>query len=347
MKRTAIIRSLCVAALSLLCLAALPSCERIFEYEGDCSVNWRMNFRYDLNMKFADAFSHKTRYVTLYAFDQDGTLVWQNSEQGEELSQEGYAMTLDLQPGVYDIIAWAYCDLAKDCFTFHTTKSEGVVKKEDIRCEIIREHDENGKTIVNDHLGTLMHGYIDDLVVTAEEGVHDVRMQMTKNTNDICIVLQNLNGAPMDKDDFTFTITDDNGIMGWDNSLLPCEELTYKSWRKAAGTAGDIVEDPVEQTRTITSASVVLAEMTLGRLMLDKKPRLNITNKAGELIVSIPLVDYALLIKSHYDDMTDQEYLDRQDEFNLTFFLDANMHWISSYIYINSWKVVLSDVDFS
>jgi hypothetical protein len=52
------------------------------------------------------------------------------------------------------------------------------------------------------------------------------------------------------------------------------------------------------------------------------------------------------MIKGHYDNMGDQEYLDRQDEYNMTFFLDDDMHWISSFIYINSWKVVLSDVDF-
>lgn len=341
MINSAKIRKICAVALSLLCFVVLPSCESIFDYEGDCSVNWRMNFKYDMNMKYADAFAHKTRYVSLYAFDQKGVLVWQNTEQGEALATEGYAMTLDLEPGVYDIVAWASCERAYDCFAFYPTKTD--FSKEDLRCELNLEHDNKGRAFTDDHLGVLMHGYIEDLEITSEEGVHDVKMQMTKNTNDVCIVLQNLSGEPMDKDDFVFTITDDNGIMGWDNSLLPCEEITYKAWRKADGTAGDVVDE----TRVITTASVVLAELTTARLVMGKNPRLNITNAADELIVSIPLIDYALLIKSHYDDMSDQEYLDRQDEYNLTFFLDADMQWISSYIYINSWKVVLSDVDFS
>ena len=41
--------------------------------------------------------------------------------------------------------------------------------------------------------------------------------------------------------------------------------------------------------------------------------------------------------------MDDQEYLDRQDEYNLVFFLDADGDWLSSSIIINSWKVVLSE----
>lgn len=43
--------------------------------------------------------------------------------------------------------------------------------------------------------------------------------------------------------------------------------------------------------------------------------------------------------------MSDQEYLDRQDEYNMTFFLDEHNQWINSVILINSWRVVLSNVD--
>ena len=43
--------------------------------------------------------------------------------------------------------------------------------------------------------------------------------------------------------------------------------------------------------------------------------------------------------------MSDHEYLDRQDEYNMTFFLDEQNQWINSVILINSWRVVLSNVD--
>ena len=41
--------------------------------------------------------------------------------------------------------------------------------------------------------------------------------------------------------------------------------------------------------------------------------------------------------------MDDQEYLDRQDEYNMVFFLDEGDRWMDAYIYINSWKVVLQE----
>ena len=63
-----------------------------------------------------------------------------------------------------------------------------------------------------------------------------------------------------------------------------------------------------------------------------------------KLVLSIPLKDYALLVKGNYNKaMSDQEYLDRQDEFNLTFFLDEYGQWTTSRIIINSWHLVIQD----
>ena len=53
-----------------------------------------------------------------------------------------------------------------------------------------------------------------------------------------------------------------------------------------------------------------------------------------------------LLVKGHHNRaMSDQEYLDRQDEYNLVFFLDEGDRWINTTIYINSWQVVLQDTE--
>jgi Protein of unknown function (DUF1812). len=41
--------------------------------------------------------------------------------------------------------------------------------------------------------------------------------------------------------------------------------------------------------------------------------------------------------------MSNQEYLDRQDEYNIMFFLDSNNNWIKTRIIINGWAVVLND----
>lgn len=91
----------------------LPSCDNIiYDDEGDCSVTYRVAFRYDRNMKWADAFPSEVKSVHLYAFDKGGTLVWQNSEKGEALAADGYTMTLDLPASDYHLVAW--CGLEND-----------------------------------------------------------------------------------------------------------------------------------------------------------------------------------------------------------------------------------------
>lgn len=86
---------------TILCCALFACDNVIYDTEGDCSVSYRVAFRYDRNMKWADAFAHEVKSVHLYAFDKGGTLVWQQSERGEALSADGYAMTLDLPAGDY------------------------------------------------------------------------------------------------------------------------------------------------------------------------------------------------------------------------------------------------------
>ena len=55
---------------------SMVSCSNILDEENvDCSVEYRVKFKYDHNMKFADAFANEVRSVTLYAFDQEGKFV--------------------------------------------------------------------------------------------------------------------------------------------------------------------------------------------------------------------------------------------------------------------------------
>lgn len=146
--------------------------------------------------------------------------------------------------------------------------------------------------------------------------------------------------------------------MEHDNSLLPDEMITYWAHDKQSGTTGMGIDDYPEQgrarqtaaqtsTRAVTSVSVAIADLTIGRLTKERKTYLTINNPEGEIAARIPLRDYALLLKDGYDhEMTNEEYLDRQDEWTLTFFLDERDKWIGVSIIINSWRVVLEDIDF-
>nr|MDE6127330.1 FimB/Mfa2 family fimbrial subunit [Muribaculaceae bacterium] len=71
------------AILSLVALLPLTSCSGfVYDDEGDCRVRYLVKFRYDYNMKFADAFRPEVDEVTLHLIDGNGNVVWSKSESG-------------------------------------------------------------------------------------------------------------------------------------------------------------------------------------------------------------------------------------------------------------------------
>ncbi|MDE7141706.1 MAG: FimB/Mfa2 family fimbrial subunit [Muribaculaceae bacterium] len=336
----------------------MASCDSlIYDGEGDCDPRYKVRFVYDMNMKYADAFPNEVKDVTLYVIDeQSGRVVLEKRESGEALSRDGYMMDIDVAPGDYTLLAW--------CGEGHRTSfavSPSDIREE-LRCSLASrgEHTPgpwaSDGSRVSDCLDNLYHGKLEAQNFPPTQGTHIFKVPLVKNTNDIHIVLQHLSGEPVDKDAFTFTITDENGLMDWDNSLLPDEPLTYFAWHTEAGIAGVEVpdytepEEPAASGRALTQVSAAVAEISVGRLVRRGKdsgqPYVRIYNAEGETVVSLPLIDYCLLVKGYHNrEMSDQEFLDRQDDYSMVFFLDEDNRWVKSHIYINSWKIVLQETE--
>ena len=121
-------------------------------------------------------------------------------------------------------------------------------------------------------------------------------------------------------------------------------ELTYEPWSVTTGTA-DVAPDYGTNATRANQVSVAIAEFTINRMIDGQSPILTIYNlEENEPVLSIPVADYALLVKGYYNsNMSNQEYLDRQDEYNMTFFLDEDGDWLSASIIVNSWRVVLNN----
>ncbi len=167
-------------------------------------------------------------------------------------------------------------------------------------------------------------------------------------------MLQHLSGENIDHRDYSFTIEGDNGHMDYDNSLIynPAERLTYRPYDVYSGTAGIYL--PGDENRAaVVDVSAAVAHFSVSRLMEDKRKEdvfVKIYNKDGEKIVQVPFIDYALLVKGKYKrpdgtPLTDQEYLDYQDDYSMVFFLDEHNRWQNTHIYINSWRVILQNTD--
>lgn len=328
-------------------LLALTACSgMVYDDEGDCAVSYRLKFRYDWNMKFADAFANEVKSVAVYAFDKSGTLVWQNADKGEALSQDGYSMPLDLPAGDYELIAWCGIDNGGTDESFSVPQmTVGTSKKEELTCRLNRQQADDGTAYVDRDLYALYHGTLSVSLPDGEDGgEYTYTMPLMKDTNHLRVILQHLSGEDVDVSQFSFTLEDENGYMAHDNSLLSDENITYRAWNTESGTAGVDVDGNDE---TVTSVKVAIADLTTARLMADRKMYLTIRNAEGQTVVHIPFIDYALLIKGNYNrNMSDQEFLDRQDEWSMTFFLDKQGTWVSSLIYINQWRIVRSDQSF-
>ena len=345
-------------------VCVLVSCDSaIYDYEEDCSVTNLVVFRYDRNMKWADAFANEVLSIRLYAFDKQGTLVWQQTESGEELASEGYAITLDLSAGDYTLLAWAGLENGEkqEEESFSVPEAHiGKTRIENLCCSLNRKY-EGTDAHSKRRLYPLFHGLMDVSLPDSEDGgTFTHMMSLTKNTNHVRVILQHLSGEPVDPDDFTFRIDEENGLMAHDNSLLADEKIIYHAYHTVSGTTDMDIDDypdaggkqkaNIKSTsgKAVTSMSVAIADLSVARLTEGRKSFLTIENKEGGITARVPLVDYALLLKDGYGrEMSAQDYLDRQDEYSLTFFLDERDKWIATSIIINSWKIVLDDVDFN
>lgn len=310
-----------------------------------CESSFRVRLLYDYNMKYADAFAREVKSVNMWVFDTDGRPVWSYVDAAGGADVEAALnqyVELPLPPGEYEIISW--CGLAgNDGFSLadYTPAS-----KADLYTSLLLKNSRSGSDgEYSDHrLEPLFHGMSRNIVIednpdVARDEVYDI--SLVKDTHYFQILLQNIGGRAMKESDFSFCIVADDSRLEWNNLVAPdMPSFDYRPWHISAAET----EIPDAGNEGHTEVSTLIAEMTTSRLMADADARLVVTrNDDGRDIISIPLIDYLLLIKGHYREMGDQEYLDREDEFRITFFIDSTLSWYTANgIKINNWTVVPS-----
>lgn len=337
---------------------AMASCDSVLGYEeGDCSLEYQIRFKYDYNMKKVDAFAQEVKSVTLYAFDKDGNFVSRKTEQGSRLAAKDYAMTLDLNPGDYDLITWAGLD---DSSFAVPSLTPGVSKLKDLTVLIKRDvktsaTGEEGKYTVQRSLPSLFHGRVERVRLDASPDTRAIQRTVTtiplvKNTNTIRIVIVQVNQNPgqpepraIHKERFSYAVYDDNGHMNYDNSLLKDKLLTYLPF--FTGESG--IKTPAFDNETVEYPAAI-AEISVPRLLDTQTPRLEITDKetGKQLLPNNSLIRYLALLKEHgFINMPLQEYLDREDSFGIIFFVDENLTMLKSVIQINDWIIHLNEIE--
>lgn len=339
------------------------------DLSADCPgcATYSVRFSYTKNVLYADAFAHYVKQVTLCAFDDTGLLVYTQTADSASLADNDQSMDVEDMPrGTYTLLAWAEGDGATDLSTGSTIDCYeyaslvvGQTTLDECTARLQRTND-----TVDHNLTPLFHGLVENADLEERERGDDalVDMDLTCDTNHLVVVLMDYNGGSLDVDDFDFSVTSDNGLLDYDNSVISEAELTYLPWIESDSLLYD--DDTSAGLRTRASLSAAKAELTLNRLTTDVDTRLHVYNaNTGDEVLSIPLVDFVLYIREYYSSSSDQDYLDRQSSFTMTFFLinnsdssgdsgsddggdddGGNYSWMDAYIYINSWVVHLQDI---
>ncbi|MCH5233261.1 MAG: FimB/Mfa2 family fimbrial subunit [Muribaculaceae bacterium] len=348
--------------MAFLVAAGLTACDNaIYDFDEDCPPEeipgdpsqpgpanpepgpggFFVKFVFERNMQFVDGFSEKVNSVDLYVFNQSGAYLTKYHEEGLPLKSGDYEMELtDLPAGSYEFVAW--CGLANNNGHFSVPGDLEVSRNHHVTCTMATNSDADHSAYQNVNLAPLFHGRNDKATYVNNNEKQVQTVYLTKNTNNVNLTLQHKDGLEFDKDRFTVLMHDNNDFMQYDNAVpVSNQEVQYRPYRTALGTT-------VNNTRTradenSTTGNYMQIELSTARLMTENNPTITVTdNETGKTIFSIPLVKWALQLRSsNYKDMDPQEYLDREDNYNLMLWLDNDEDgWFGAEIQILDWHVI-------
>lgn len=331
-----ITRSFVAAASVVAAAIGLYSCSLVNDDLDPCPQGVVLRFIYDYNMEFANAFPPQVDCLTLLVYDQAGNYVKTVTETSSVLADENWRMTIDLPAGQkYHFVAYGGLECSKSSFHFVNTPAAGSSLAS---LQVAMDANCIGADPGVD-LHPLFFGDLDLAIPANALDYVEGTVYMLRDTNSIRILLQNVDGTPVNPADFNFAITADNTLMAYNNDVVPTPEgITYSPWVVGQNSVGSTDKGDL--------ATLAYAEFSVARLIDEAPVRLNITNsRTGMKVLSIPLVNYLLLLKSErYKKMPAQEYLDRENHWDIILFLQEGK-WIDTHIVINDWIVRINNAE--
>ena len=329
-------------------LLAATACESIFEGAQDCTTKIKFEFRKNrqalqaVNGKSTDAFEASVSTVHLFIYNaENGKLVFQQFANTDDLSTEtdlgiGSGSTksyiaVDLPAGTYSIIAWCGLDENDENNAFALAQTSRAATTYD-HCAV--KLAEPATPLHDEKYQALYHGAATQIELHSNG--ETVPIQLTKNTNDIAVMVQHLT-TTLVTDDYEVVYTDANGTMDFaDNSVDNSQVLEYFPHTKYV-----ITTDQTEFNGSTAETGAVIAHISTARLLENnaETARLEVRNRKGETIFSIPLIQYLLRMQTFTND--GQYYLDCEDTYNCSFYLTGDYErWQPAQIIINNWVIV-------
>lgn len=307
---------------------------------NDCNANdINLLFRYTYNTKESDAFGYEAGVVRVWVFDSDSVFVAEYTDAGEHVVS-GFTMRIPSLPlGDYTFVAWAKAmDMDDEYANYkHTEMTRGVSTLTDLTARLQRGESNCCETRLNGTLSGTVSAHVN-------QGSQTVEMDMVKCTNIMRIILMPYRpGQQLDVDDYEFSIAGKSAWLNYDASLYREDPVIYMPYYRENLRGEQTRSLGLGASEVIDNAAV--AEINMSRLFLDIAPRFVIKNKVtGDVLMNINLTWFLSLqaIGERKEGWSDQEYLDRQDNYSITFFVDGDT-LMKSHIVVNGWVISLED----
>lgn len=334
-------RKASAAAIAVAMAGVLTSCDSfIYDDLPECVPVYKVRLAFDRNMKYEDR-SEDVHSAEIYAFDTDGKLIGSASADLATLQDNGWIVPVSVPRGVpARFIVWG--GLGDDS-PFSLDGTRAVTTADDLTCRLTTSTDSEGHSISNRRLPDLFHADT-TLTFNTEDGEEQQIIKLTKNTNTLRVILRRQNGGPISHSDFDFFIEEDNAVMGPDNRVIRGEKLWYHPVDR------DGYETAIPDGHgglTDVKMPAAIADLHIARLTPDSKGQIIIRKSAtGEELIRADLMELIMGVKEFAaPDMDEQEYLDREDSFNIHIVLDEQEEWYRLEIYVNDWIIVRQSIE--
>lgn len=349
--------------------AAMMSCQKniIFEDEGNCEDIIEVYLKYDYNIQRADMRADHVGQAFVYAIDQNGNVAALSVVNAAEAHDKNSTVKFrGLQPGRYNFMAVAmqkpYDQLEAGQgarFRVKFPKNGDQISNLDIKLDR-KPATEEGLCPVespSNGLDTLWVGHSiapqGVLVPAYEEQRGKVicdTVSLVRDTKYLHLTLhQTSEPANIYDTMFDVRVVDANGHLAWTNELVPDQTLEYTpfaAWTTALSESGIPYYNTQDASKAPESDPIIERaahyDISFSRLMYmaanaGPNAELQIVNKAsGEEVVRINLPYYLAFGRGAYATMnySSQEYLDREYDYHLDFFL-KNGQWEFMSLHVN------------
>ena len=314
--------------LHIICIVALfSSCDWVNDDLSDCPTGTWLKISYTYNILNVDAASTQVGDITILAFDKNDKYVDRLDVDSITLHQ-GYCMVrLPFPEETYHLLIWG--GISGYQYQLPNLKA-GQTERKSLNISLACDN----KNQFNRKLNALFHSSLENITISEEYQV--ITAGLVKNTNYFSCILQDENNLPLRQEDFAFTLESTNGVIDYTNTPVGTTPTCYLPYRQ-------------ELSLTSEQIPIIHARLNTLRIMKGDDTTLSIKHTtSGKTILHLPLTQYLLLSKNYPNnigDISDQEYLDREDSYTLMFFIQSSDTGIPRIptMKVNDWIIRLND----